>query len=65
MITAADEDAVRKIPAGAWKPGTCQDGGTEDDKDVAEITDLLTRGGELARRPELDRPPRQGRPAGR
>jgi hypothetical protein len=23
MITAADEDATRKIPAGAWKPGTC------------------------------------------
>jgi Transposase DDE domain group 1 len=43
MITAADEDAIRKIPPGAWKPGTCQDGSTEDDKDVSEITDLLAR----------------------
>ena len=26
MITAADEDAIREVPAGAWKPGTGQDG---------------------------------------
>ena len=26
MITAADEDAIRKLPAGAWKPGIGQDG---------------------------------------
>jgi hypothetical protein len=45
MITAADEDAIGKVPAGAWKPGTSQDGGVEDDKDVAEITHLLTRAG--------------------
>jgi hypothetical protein len=45
MITAADEDAIRQVPAGAWKPGTRQDGSTEDDKDVAEITHLMTRAG--------------------
>ena len=38
MITAADEDAIRQLPAGAWKPGIAQDGSAEDDKDVAEIT---------------------------
>lgn len=43
MITAADEDAIAKIPAGAWKPGTCQDGTAEEDKDAAEITHLLSR----------------------
>ena len=26
MITAADENAIRQVPAAAWKPGTCQDG---------------------------------------
>jgi hypothetical protein len=45
MITAADEDAIRQVPAGAWKPGTGQDASTEDDKDVAEITDLMSRAG--------------------
>jgi len=43
MITAADEDAIGKVPAGAWKPGTGQDGTAEDDKDIAEITHLLAR----------------------
>ena len=43
MITAADEDAIALIPAGAWKPGTSQDGAAEQDKDVAEITHLLAR----------------------
>jgi len=43
MITEADEDAVRQVPAGAWKPGICQDGSIEQDKDVAEITHLLSR----------------------
>ncbi len=43
MITAADEDAIGKVPADAWKPGTCQDGSVEEDKDVAEITHLLSR----------------------
>jgi hypothetical protein len=45
MITAADEDAVRQVPAAAWKPGIAQDGSAEDDKDTAEITGLMTRAG--------------------
>ncbi len=45
MITTADEDAIRKVPGDAWKPGTGQDGTAEDDKDVAEITGLMTRAG--------------------
>ena len=45
MITAADEDAIRQVPAAAWKPGTAQDGTAEDDKDVAEITHLMSRAG--------------------
>jgi hypothetical protein len=45
MITAADEDAIRQVPAAAWKPGTGQDGTTEDDKDVAEVTHLMSRAG--------------------
>ena len=38
MITAADEEAIALVPADAWKPGIAQDGTTEEDKDVAEIT---------------------------
>jgi hypothetical protein len=45
MITAADEDAIGQVPAGAWKPGTGQDGAAEEDKDVAEITGLMSRAG--------------------
>ena len=45
MITAADEEAIRQVPADAWKPGTGQDGQAEDDKDVAEITELMSRAG--------------------
>jgi hypothetical protein len=45
MITAADEDAIRQVPAAAWKPGTGQDGSAERDKDVAEITGLMSRAG--------------------
>jgi hypothetical protein len=41
----SDEDAIAEIPVGAWKPGTCQDGAAEQDKDVAEITHLLARAG--------------------
>ena len=44
-IMAADEDAIRQVPAAAWKPGTCQDGTIEDDKDVAEVTGLMSRAG--------------------
>ena len=45
MITVADEDAIRQVPEDAWKPGTAQDGHAEDDKDVAEITGLMSRAG--------------------
>jgi hypothetical protein len=45
MVTAADEDAVRQVPADAWKPGTGQDGQAEEDKHAAEITDLMSRAG--------------------
>ncbi|MBV9446949.1 MAG: hypothetical protein JO345_13785 [Streptosporangiaceae bacterium] len=41
MITAADEAAIAAVPADAWKPGICQDGRAEDDKDVTELTHLL------------------------
>jgi len=44
-IMPADEDAIRQVPATAWKPGTTQDGEAEADKDVAEITGLMTRAG--------------------
>jgi hypothetical protein len=45
MITQADEDAIKMVPAGAWKPGIAQDGSTEQDKAVAEITHLMSRSG--------------------
>jgi hypothetical protein len=45
MITAADEDAIRRVPAAAWQPGIGQDGTVEEDKDVAEITHLHSRAG--------------------
>jgi hypothetical protein len=44
MITA-DEEAIRQVPVGAWKPGTGQDGAAKEDKDVAEITGLMSRAG--------------------
>jgi len=45
MITPADEAAIMQVPGGAWKPGAGQDGAAEQDKDVAEITDLMSRAG--------------------
>jgi hypothetical protein len=45
MITTADEDAIRQVPKDAWKPGTAQNGGIEEDKDVAEVTGLMSRAG--------------------
>ncbi|MCW2932070.1 MAG: family transposase [Actinomycetia bacterium] len=45
MITAADEQAIALLPASAWKPGITQDGEIEEDKDVAEITHLMSRAG--------------------
>jgi hypothetical protein len=44
-ITEADEAAIAAVPEGAWKPGIRQDGSTEGDKDVAEITGLMSRAG--------------------
>jgi hypothetical protein len=44
-IMAADEDAIRQVPAAAWQPGITQDAEAEGDKDVAEITGLMTRAG--------------------
>jgi hypothetical protein len=34
-----------QVPESAWKPGTGQDGAAEEDKDVAEITGLMSRAG--------------------
>ena len=31
-ITAADEDAIKMVSAGAWRHGIAQDGSTEEDK---------------------------------
>ncbi len=45
MITESDEAAIAAVPEDAWKPGVRQDGTIEDDKDVAEITDLMSRAG--------------------
>jgi hypothetical protein len=44
-VTAADEGAIAKLPACAWKPGTGQDGKPEKDKDTAEITHLMSWAG--------------------
>jgi len=43
MITAADEAAIAQVPEAAWKPGVRQDGTAEQDKEVAEITGLMSR----------------------
>lgn len=43
MITAADEAAIMAVPASAWQPGITQDGDIEQDKDVTEITHLMSR----------------------
>jgi Transposase DDE domain group 1 len=45
MITGADEAAIMQLPPDAWKPGIGQDGEAEADKDVAEITHLMSRAG--------------------
>ncbi len=45
MITPADEAAIMQVPGGTWEPGIAQDGTIEEDKDVAEITDLMSRAG--------------------
>ena len=45
MITAADEDAIAHGPRGRVEAGIPQDGTVEEDKDVAEITHLMSRAG--------------------
>jgi hypothetical protein len=43
MITESDEQAIAAVPEDAWKPGVRQDGTAEDNKDVAEVTHLMSR----------------------
>jgi hypothetical protein len=43
MITGADEQAIRLLPAAAWQAAIGQDGVMQEDKHVAEITHLLSR----------------------
>jgi Transposase DDE domain group 1 len=45
MITGADEAAIMQLPEDAWKPGITQDGDIEEDKEVTEVTHLLSRAG--------------------
>ena len=60
MITTADEAAIMQVPADVWEPGTCQDGAAEEDKDVAELTGLMSRAGNWpGGLPAVDRPPRR------
>jgi hypothetical protein len=42
-ITETDEAAITAVPKQAWKPGIGQDGTVEEDKDVTEITHLMSR----------------------
>jgi hypothetical protein len=44
-ILEADEEAIAALPEDAWQPGLLQNGGIEDDKDVAEVTHLMARAG--------------------
>ncbi len=44
-LKITSEAAIMRVPESGWKPGTGQDGAVEEDKDVAEITDLMTRAG--------------------
>src|SRR5487761_1463713 len=43
MITGADEQAIRLLPATAWQAAVDQDGMVQEDKHIAEITHLLSR----------------------
>jgi hypothetical protein len=45
MITETDEQAIAAVPEDAWGAGVRQDGSVEEDKDVAEITHLMSRAG--------------------
>jgi len=43
MITGADEQAIRLLPAAAWQAAVDQDGTVQEDKHAAEIIRLLSR----------------------
>ncbi len=43
MITGADEQAIRLLPAAAWQAAVDQDGTVQEDRHVAEITRLTSR----------------------
>jgi len=43
MITEADEQAIRLLPAAGWQAAVDQDGAVQEDKHVAEMTCLLSR----------------------
>src|SRR6266480_4932107 len=45
-ITAADEQAIGLLPSGAWQAAVEQDGAVQEDKHVAESTQLLGRAGD-------------------
>jgi hypothetical protein len=42
-ITDADEEAIKKLPPGAWAAALDQDGGVQEDADVAELTGVCGR----------------------
>jgi DDE family transposase len=43
MITGADEQAIKLLPATAWQAAVDQDGAVQEDKHAAEITHLMSR----------------------
>jgi hypothetical protein len=43
MITGADEQAIKLLPATAWQAAVDQDGAVQENKHVAEITHLMSR----------------------
>jgi hypothetical protein len=43
MITGADEQAIRLLPAAAWQAAVDQDGTVQKDRHVAEVTHLMSR----------------------
>jgi hypothetical protein len=45
MITGADKQAIRLLPAAAWQAAVDQDGAVQEDKHVADVTHLLSRAG--------------------
>jgi hypothetical protein len=43
MITEADEQAIRLLPATAWQAAVDQDGTVQENRHVAEVTHLMSR----------------------